>query len=293
MQTVSTGFLERFELGDLLVQCRFSTLHRARDRSTGEPVVIRSLQVPADEELRRVVHQQFLREGEVLRRLAHRNLPHVMEVLQEERGLQAVLEPFDGHSIDYVVKHLPGLPGERLLLRWMDLNFRRSAERPRAMMAMEEGTFGVLSRLTRDLGETNLQSIRTASGTLVMESPRDDQDHLCMSPFGTVQWKKYAYYQLQPDGHLTCDDSANGVTVEPAGPPSMTTAKSRHYRVLANHVSEFKVFWTDAHGNPQDFGDAATARGEPVVVQLTLTDVSQSTGKATVRHVGVQVKPQN
>ncbi|MHB2021301.1 MAG: protein kinase domain-containing protein, partial [Candidatus Xenobia bacterium] len=120
MQTIPRSFRERFEIADPLMHCRFSTLYRGRDRSRGEPVVVRALQLPAAADLRHVVQQQFLREGEVLRRLAHRNLPHVVGVLQDDQGLYTVLEPFDGHSIDYVVKHLPGLPSQKLLLRWLD-----------------------------------------------------------------------------------------------------------------------------------------------------------------------------
>ena len=55
----------------------------------------------------------------------------------------------------------------------------------------------------------------------------------------------------------------------------------------------FYAYWNDASGNPHDFEDAPTARGEPVNVLIELTDTSASTGKPTVRRLTITAKPQN
>lgn len=193
--------------------------------------------------------------------------------------------------------------------------FRREMERPQASMSMEQSTLQAMRWLQRDLADTNLQSIRSVPNAsnpgaypgLVMESPRDDADHLIMTTFGTVQWKKFIYYQLRPApgkpgvGLLTYDEDASGVGVEPGAPPTVSIGASGHHRVLAGNVvlggpgdhTGLHVFWNDSSGTAHDFDDAPTARGEPVNVSLTLTDLSAATGKATTRKLLLQVKPQN
>ncbi len=173
-------------------------------------------------------------------------------------------------------------------------NFRRAGERPRAMTGMEESSLGILHRLERDLAETNLQSIRsTAGGTVACISDRDDEDHLLMSGFGTVRWTRFVYYQLQPGHGLTYDDSTSGIGPEPVGPLAATIPPGPHHRVVAPNATDFRVYWLDGSSQKQDFQDGATQRGEPVVVDLTLSDVSESTGRQTVRHISLRVKPQN
>ena len=67
----------RYEIRDELLRCRFSTLYNGFDTETWSPLVIRHLhtarQVRA--EARDEARLQFLREGHLMRRLQHRNLP--------------------------------------------------------------------------------------------------------------------------------------------------------------------------------------------------------------------------
>src|SRR5206468_1377285 len=102
-----------------LMQCRFSTLHQALDLQSQAPVVLRRLSGfdAADLTLAR---EQFMREGHILKRLVHRNLPQVLDVVDHEGQIYLVMQPFDGQTSDYVVDHLSGPPREALLCNWMD-----------------------------------------------------------------------------------------------------------------------------------------------------------------------------
>jgi hypothetical protein len=193
--------------------------------------------------------------------------------------------------------------------------FRKEVERPQAAMTVEQSTLTLLRWLQRDIADTNLQSIRslpnasnpTALPALIMESPRDDVDHLVMSSFGTVTWKKFVYYQLQPVpgksgvGQLVYDERTDGVEIEPGKPALLTTGSTSHHRVLATDLvvgtpgdhTGFRACWLDGSGGAHDFDDAATTRAEPVVVFMTLSDTSGSTGKKTTRQLELRVKPQN
>jgi Prokaryotic N-terminal methylation motif len=184
--------------------------------------------------------------------------------------------------------------------------FRRGAEAPMASLDMEGSTLAVTRWLQRDLAETNLQSIRSnsASGTLAFESPRDLNGHLCINDLGTVEWKKFAFYSLQPVSgssdryQLVYDESTAGVQVEPGAPPAPPSSPSPRYRVLGTSFVRpadggLRVFWTDASGSEHDFGDAASQRGEPARVSLVLQTTSGATGNQTKRVVAFDVKPQN
>ena len=184
--------------------------------------------------------------------------------------------------------------------------FRKTAEAPIASMDAEQATLAAIRWLQRDLAETNLQSIRSqsAAGQVAFESPRDAIDHLCLSDVGTVQWKKFVYYRLQPfPGHpgryqLLYDESTSGVGVEPSAPPAAPSGASTRSRVLGTWFASpadggLKVTWADSGGTQHDFGDSAAQRGEPVTVSFVLQTTSDATGKQTQRSVLFHARPQD
>jgi hypothetical protein len=201
--------------------------------------------------------------------------------------------------------------------------FSRESESPIASASMEQSTLQVTRWLQRSLSETNLQSIRSLpnDGGVAMESPRDLNDNLCFTGFGTVLWKKFIFFQVKKGsstvalppkvlvgssqitpavGELEYDEDTSGVAAEPGGPAALTpSGVSARHRVLSNNflidttgnLMGCSVYYPDASGNPQAF--TATQRGEPVCVALTLMDLSGRTGKPTVRKLLMQVKPEN
>jgi type II secretory pathway pseudopilin PulG len=224
--------------------------------------------------------------------------------------------------IEMIVAIVLGMLVLGLLVRQFVI-FRRESENPLASMGMEQSTVTLLRTLTRELTETNLQSIRSLphDSGVVMVSARDDKDNLCFTPQGTVAWKKYVFYQVNDAhstevlpaqiqvgstqvapvvGELDYDESTTGISVEPTGPPSLSpSAASGRHRVVAHNLlmdktsglSGCSVYYLDSSNAPHAFTDKD--RGEPVCVNITLMDASGRTGQATVRKLFLQVKPKN
>jgi prepilin-type N-terminal cleavage/methylation domain-containing protein len=194
--------------------------------------------------------------------------------------------------------------------------FGREAERPMASMTIEQSSLTASRWISKDLAETNLQSIRSYPSTanknvypaLIMESARDiNDDKFQMSAFGTPAWKKFVYYQVEKSstkpgvGDLTYDEDATGVGVEPGGPSVFPAPHSKKFRVIATdlqlgnpgqHVGMY-AYWNDSSNNPHDFESTNAERAEPVNVALTFVDTSPRTGKQTLRKLLLQIKPQN
>lgn len=124
MQTLETGNIlgRRYEIQEPFLKCRFSTLHHGMDYQSRTPVVLRLLMLPSDvtPDVRQQIVDQFLREAQVLKRLVHRNLPRVLDLLHEGDALVTIMEPFEGRPLDYIVEHMSVHPGQKLLARWMD-----------------------------------------------------------------------------------------------------------------------------------------------------------------------------
>ena len=91
----------RFEVLKQVMLGRFSTLYEAQDKATGTPLRLRRLDL---ESATREARLQTLREGRLLARLQHRNLPKVMEVIEDKTGIYLVLEEFQGRTLEEVVK---------------------------------------------------------------------------------------------------------------------------------------------------------------------------------------------
>jgi type IV pilus assembly protein PilB len=106
----------RFALGEEMLVCRYSTLYHALDRTTGTPVVLRKLhELIAGNE--REARLQMLREGRVLQKLNQRNIPRVLEIVEDtDDKVYLILEDFSGVTLEGFLAEL-GEPGGALLLR--------------------------------------------------------------------------------------------------------------------------------------------------------------------------------
>lgn len=91
----------RYQVEEQLLQCRFSTLYRAMDRATGVNLVLRHLEDPG---MSREARLQTLREGRTLHRLRHRNLPRVLDVVEDEGHIHVVLEDVHAVTLEATVK---------------------------------------------------------------------------------------------------------------------------------------------------------------------------------------------
>lgn len=89
-----TAVAGRYRVEEKLLECRFSTLYRAFDRATGVHLVLRHLEDPGQS---REARLQTLREGRTLHRLRHRNLPRVLDVVEDQGHIYVVLE--DVHAL--------------------------------------------------------------------------------------------------------------------------------------------------------------------------------------------------
>ncbi len=106
----------RFVVHRQMMLGRFSTLYEAEDRSNGTPLRLRRLD---PESATREARMQTLREGRLLARLQHRNLPRVMEVIEDRTGIYLVLEEFSGRTLADVVKSDGPQPPE-LVQRYLE-----------------------------------------------------------------------------------------------------------------------------------------------------------------------------
>lgn len=95
----------RYRRGKKLLQGRFSTLYQGRDEKTGMTVAIRHLE--SFDKLNEVVggpsseaRAQTLKEGRVLARLCHPNLPRVRKVVQSEDDIYLVGDEISGRSLE-------------------------------------------------------------------------------------------------------------------------------------------------------------------------------------------------
>jgi serine/threonine protein kinase len=138
----------RYQLGNTVLTCRFSTLIQAIDMKQGESMILRRLEMPSDgvrfpESLVKLpltpgqadfppsegeatakiskfreARNQLLREGRFLARLEHRNLPRVYEVLEDQGQVFLVLEDFSGQTLEQAEGRDTEPLSEFLLLRY-------------------------------------------------------------------------------------------------------------------------------------------------------------------------------
>jgi len=122
MTLEKTLIQNRYELAEEILKCRFSTLFQARDLSTGADFVMRMLHqgLPSDDgDKRRDALLQIRREGNLLSRLSHRNLPQVLDVIEEEDRVYLLLEDFRGRTLEAFISEIEGPVDERILRRWL------------------------------------------------------------------------------------------------------------------------------------------------------------------------------
>ena len=112
----------RYNLEEVFLKCRFSSLHKGLDLVNDAPVMIRELHqaIPGDNpRRRRDARVQILREGRILAGLEHRNLPRVLDVIEDGDRIYLVMEDFNGGTLEKYHKDNQGKPLDyRVLLRW-------------------------------------------------------------------------------------------------------------------------------------------------------------------------------
>lgn len=107
----------RFRLLETIARGRFSALQRAVDLASEKTVVLRRIEenLPTPE-----VRQQLLREGSILARLSHRNLPKVLETIEDGETVYLILEDFRAWPLEEYLQGMGQPPSERLLWRLLD-----------------------------------------------------------------------------------------------------------------------------------------------------------------------------
>ena len=123
MQTMIRPIQNRYEIKEELMKCRFYTLYQALDLVSQTPLVIRMIHqsLPADNpELRRNVRLQMFREGRALSGMKHRNLPGVLDVIEDGDRIYLLLEDFKGRTMEQFLGEVEGFLDERILIRWLN-----------------------------------------------------------------------------------------------------------------------------------------------------------------------------
>jgi type IV pilus assembly protein PilB len=111
----------RYIVKDELMNCRFSTLYIAEDRVDGVPVVLRRLELPdsnPDEYFE--ARLQILKEGRLLSRLSHQNLPRVQEFIEDKGSMYLVLEEVAGQTLTSFFESYETQPGPELVRRLLN-----------------------------------------------------------------------------------------------------------------------------------------------------------------------------
>lgn len=159
----------RYRLGEELMTCRFSTLYQAHDRSRGIPAVLRKLELPPSSQNRYwEARLQTLREGRVLSRLTHPNLPRVEEIIEDGEDMYLVLEELNGTTLDTFQERFEGeIPAElvrRLMNQFLSvLEYLHSQDppiihrdlRPETILVTPHGSLKIAEFGLAKMGEPN------------------------------------------------------------------------------------------------------------------------------------------
>jgi len=105
---------ERFELGELIAEGGMGRVYSGHDLQTGERVAIKCLRTShAAEHPESLI--RFLREAEILGKLAHPNIVRRIAMVEAEERWHLVMEYLPGGSLRDLSRASPRLPVERVL----------------------------------------------------------------------------------------------------------------------------------------------------------------------------------
>lgn len=172
----------RYRLGDEIMTCRFSTLYRAHDRSRGIPAILRKLELPPSSQNRYwEARLQTLREGRVLSRLTHPNLPRVQEIIEDGEEMYLVLEELTGDTLQVFREQYEGdIPAElvrRLMNQFLSvLEYLHSQEpaiihrdlRPETILITPHGSLKIAEFGLAKMGEA--EDAGTSAGKTAFRS---------------------------------------------------------------------------------------------------------------------------
>ncbi len=111
----------RYILKNEFLKGRFSTLYFAEDKKTSTSLVIRKMHTGSlvgEKVLPKDVRLQILREGRILSKLSHRNIPKVLDVIEDGDEIYLILEDFKGNTLREFVEDSIDFIDERLIRRW-------------------------------------------------------------------------------------------------------------------------------------------------------------------------------
>lgn len=91
----------RYRLGERFLDGRFSILYKGQDERTGLPVAIRHLESYFTSEDARA---QTLREGRMLARLRHPNLPRIRQLVSHQADIYLIADEMAGHTLAHQVE---------------------------------------------------------------------------------------------------------------------------------------------------------------------------------------------
>jgi len=91
------GILDKYELGGIVGEGSYGTVHRARNRESGRTVAIKKF-IEDDQATLKIAQ----RELRALRRLQHENLVNMLEFTRKRRRLYIIFEFVDGNVLDYL-----------------------------------------------------------------------------------------------------------------------------------------------------------------------------------------------
>lgn len=92
-----TSILDKYELGGIVGEGSYGTVHKAKNKETGRYVAIKKF-IEDDKTTLKIAH----RELRALRRLRHENLVNMLEFTRRRRRLYIVFEFVDGTVLDYM-----------------------------------------------------------------------------------------------------------------------------------------------------------------------------------------------
>ena len=170
----------RYAVGLPFLVCRFSTLYRGVDRTDSSPCVLRKLE---GSDTSRDARLQMLREGRFLSRLVHRNLPKVLEVIEDKGQVYLVLEEFLGTTLEQVVQGSKTPLAPELILRYLDqfldvVNYLHSQDPPIIHRDLRPDSVLVTTHGVLKLAEFGLAKLRESRS-----DPRQTVFRALGSPF--------------------------------------------------------------------------------------------------------------